>query len=104
MGASIVTLRGIVMKCKIIAECATNHQGNLHLARDMVLAARDCGCDYVKFQAWQVKNIKHPTNRDIERELSDADLCSLKATADRAGIGFIVSIFDENRVDYNRND
>ena len=92
------------MKCKIIAECATNHRGQLPLARDMVLAARDCGCDYVKFQAWQCKNIAHPTPRDIERELSDADLCSLKATADKAGIGFLVSIFDENRVDFIRHD
>jgi len=92
------------MKCKIIAECATNHQGKLALARDMVLAARDCGADYVKFQAWQVKNIKNPTPRDIERELSDADLCSLKATADKAGIGFLVSIFDEGRIDFIRHD
>ena len=91
------------MKCKIIAECATNHRGNRALARDMVLAARDCGCDAVKFQAWQVKNIKHPTPRDTERELSDADLCSLKATADRAGIGFLVSVFDEGRIDFVRN-
>ncbi|MDE7387143.1 MAG: N-acetylneuraminate synthase [Muribaculaceae bacterium] len=37
-------------KVIIIAEAGVNHNGDMAMARDMVLAARDAGADYVKFQ------------------------------------------------------
>ncbi|KKL27586.1 hypothetical protein LCGC14_2383670 [marine sediment metagenome] len=92
------------MKCKIIAEAATNHLGQLSKAKDLVIAARDCGADYIKFQAWQCRNIKHPTKRDIERELSDSDLLTLRNFADKAGIKFLVSIFDIDRIGFIKNE
>ncbi len=92
------------MKCKIIAEAATNHLGQLSKAKDLVIAARDCGADYIKFQAWQCKNIKKPTKRDIECELSDSDLLALRNYADKVGIRFLVSIFDIGRISFIRDE
>src|ERR1041384_5262661 len=34
----------------IIAEACINHEGNIGLAREMVLIARAMGCDAIKFQ------------------------------------------------------
>lgn len=34
----------------IIAEAGVNHNGDLGMAREMVLKAREAGADYVKFQ------------------------------------------------------
>jgi len=95
-------LKGIAMSIVLIAEAATNHGGDLKKARDMVWAASRAGADYVKFQAWQVKNIKNPTRRDIERELSDRDLLTLRDEADCAGIQFLVSVFDRERIPFVR--
>lgn len=34
----------------IIAEIGINHNGSLQIAKDLIKAAKDCGCDAVKFQ------------------------------------------------------
>uniref|UniRef100_A0A1B6I7D7 PseI/NeuA/B-like domain-containing protein n=2 Tax=Homalodisca liturata TaxID=320908 RepID=A0A1B6I7D7_9HEMI len=36
--------------CFIIAEIGQNHQGNVSIAKDLILAAKQCGADCVKFQ------------------------------------------------------
>ncbi len=36
----------------IIAEIGANHNGNLKLAKKIILAAKKAGCDAVKFQSW----------------------------------------------------
>ena len=36
----------------IIAEIGANHNGDMGLAKKLIDAARDCGCDAVKFQSW----------------------------------------------------
>lgn len=36
--------------CYIIAEIGQNHQGDINIAKEMILAAKDCGVDCVKFQ------------------------------------------------------
>jgi len=38
------------MKTNIIAEIGINHNGNLNLAKQLILIAKTSGCDYVKFQ------------------------------------------------------
>ena len=36
----------------IIAEIAANHNGDMELAKEMILKAKECGADCVKFQSW----------------------------------------------------
>lgn len=38
------------MKVEIIAEVGINHNGSIEVARDLMKMAKECGCDYVKFQ------------------------------------------------------
>jgi len=35
---------------KIIAEIGINHNGDISIAKKLILMAKNCGCDYVKFQ------------------------------------------------------
>lgn len=37
-------------KTKVIAEIGINHNGDLTLAKDLIMLAKTAGCDYVKFQ------------------------------------------------------
>lgn len=41
----------------IIAEIGANHNGDMSLARELISAAKDCGCDAVKFQLWGRRTI-----------------------------------------------
>lgn len=43
----------IVAKPYIIAEIGANHNGDMELAKQLVLEAKACGCSAVKFQLWQ---------------------------------------------------
>ena len=38
------------MKIKIIAEIGPNHNGNIQLAKKLILKAKECGADFVKFK------------------------------------------------------
>lgn len=41
----------------IIAEIGSNHNGDMSLAREMIAAAQECGCDAVKFQSWSPSSL-----------------------------------------------
>ena len=43
----------------IIAEIGWNFLGDLNLAKKMILSAKNCGVDAVKFQLWNPKNLKN---------------------------------------------
>ena len=63
----------------IIAEIGANHNGDMGLAREMIAAAKDCGCDAVKFQLWG-RHTGH-TESYIQRlarqtKLGDVDLAT----------------------------
>ena len=36
--------------CKVIAEIGCNHKGDMQIAKDLIVSARDCGADIAKFQ------------------------------------------------------
>lgn len=44
-------------KTKIIAEIGVNHNGDIDLAKQLILEAQKCGADYVKFQTYKVENL-----------------------------------------------
>lgn len=105
------------MKTIIIAEAGVNHNGDYETAKKMILAAKDAGADYVKFQtavpelvisefAPQAEYQKENTGivesqldmcRKIHLPLSDykplSDFCQ------EAGIGFMSTPFDLTSID-----
>lgn len=44
-----------VSKCYIIAEIGVNHNGDIDLAKEMILAAKESGADAVKFQTFSAE-------------------------------------------------
>ena len=41
----------------IIAEIGINHQGDIEIAKELILEAKDCGADCVKFQKRSINRI-----------------------------------------------
>jgi len=87
----------------ISAEVGLNHCGNMTVARSLVFAAKDAGCDAVKFQNYRTadfvknRNEMYVDGRGVEWnmwnlcqqcELAFEDLGELKYYADKAGIIF----------------
>ena len=55
---------------KLIAEIGWNFLGNLNLAKKMILAAKNSGADFVKFQIWNPDNLKSGSwDKDGRREI-----------------------------------
>jgi len=89
------------MRTKIIAEIGWNHMGDMDLAKEMIVAAKESGADYAKFQTWSVKNLKPgPWDKDGRLEIyKKAELTKekhqlLKQQCDKVGISFLTSIFN----------
>ena len=101
----------------IIAEAGVNHNGNLDMARRMVLEAKAAGADYVKFQtavpelvisvfAPKAEYQKETTgNAESQLDMCRAihlplsDYAGLKALCDEVGIGFMSTPFDLVSID-----
>ncbi|MDE5628300.1 MAG: N-acetylneuraminate synthase [Muribaculaceae bacterium] len=104
-------------KVIIIAEAGVNHNGNLDMARQMVLAAKEAGADYVKFQtavpelvistfAPKAEYQKETTGEEMSQlEMCKAIHLPLEAYAGLAelcretGIGFMSTPFDLVSID-----
>ena len=85
---------------KLIAEIGWNHMGDMKLAKEMVLAAKESGADFAKFQTWSVSRLKRGSwDTDGRREIyENAELSfdkhiELKEYCDEVGIGFMSSVF-----------
>lgn len=101
----------------IIAEAGVNHNGDLALAREMVLKAKEAGADYVKFQtavpelvistyapkAEYQKDTTGAAESQLEMckaiHLPLSDYAGLKALCDEVGIGFMSTPFDPVSID-----
>ena len=95
---------------KVIAEIGVNHQGSLDMAKRLVDAAQDAGCDYVKFQKRDPAQSVHPTKHyemratpfgtmtriDYRRkmEFSEADIEELARYCDGLGQKWFFSVWD----------
>lgn len=57
----------------IIAEIGANHNGDMKIAKKLIDAASECGCDAVKFQSWNPKNlwVKGTLNSELQ-EMADS--------------------------------
>lgn len=101
----------------IIAEAGVNHNGDLDLARRMVVAAKEAGADYVKFQTaipelvissiapkaeyQKVTTGAEESQLDMCRKLHLplSDYAGLKKYCDEVGIGFMSTPFDLVSID-----
>lgn len=91
------------MRTMIVAEAATNHLGDVGRALEMVDAAAEIGCDYVKFQSWQAKNLRpDDPGREFhqQRELSDEAHWKLVDRCRSRGIRFLTTCFDAERIPF----
>lgn len=98
------------MKPIVIAEVGINHQGNIHLAHEMIRQAAACGADIVKFQAYDVDGLFHPDygedpNAEIWKdvkplEFNEEQFAQLKRWSDEEGIEFMASAFDSKRLQW----
>jgi N-acetylneuraminate synthase len=105
------------MKTLIIAEAGVNHNGDMALAKKLIVAAADAGADLVKFQTFIAsnlvsknapkaeyqKNVTDPEESQQEMvrklELSKENHLELIDECKRKGIGFLSTAFDLGSVD-----
>ena len=85
---------------KIIAEIGWNHMGNMDLAKNMMVSAKESGADIVKFQYWDPINLKSgPWDDDGRREiynnaaLSETMLNELVEFSKSIKCEFLISVF-----------
>lgn len=105
----------------IIAEIGSNHNGDMKLAQQLILAAKEAGADCVKFQTWSKDTIFSKKNyednyflKDDYRQRKDytleqivekfsisfEDLLAMKKFSDKVGIDCISTPFSEKEVDF----
>ncbi|HIH37483.1 TPA: N-acetylneuraminate synthase [Candidatus Woesearchaeota archaeon] len=100
--------------CFIIAEAGINHNGDVGMAKKLILAAKDAGCDAVKFSVFTTEKLvtkgaesfgdkSYPLPKfqhDIYKsnELTKEDWKALKMLSDTKDIIFFASVYDEESV------
>jgi len=100
----------------IIAEVGPNHNGNLSLAKKLILRSKKIGANYVKFQisnpqshissiaklAPYQKNVKYKSQLEMVKSfaLKENDYIKLNNYAKKVGIKFLLSPFDINSIEF----
>lgn len=105
-------------KVYIVAEIGCNHNGDKELARKMVLKAKECGVDAVKFQTFKAVSLisefapkaeyqKHTTGTEESQlemtkklELSQEDFLELRDYAIKLGLNVFSTPFDLESIDF----
>lgn len=106
------------MSVKIIAEAGVNHNGSISIARQMIIAAKNAGADYIKFQTfkpeslvsasapkaeYQIENTKEGGSQlDMLKKLAlsfDA-FAELREICKQEKIGFISTPFDFESIEF----
>lgn len=123
--AEIVLNNGRVIsdygKPYIIAELGSNHNGDMKIARDLILRAKECGADCVKFQSWSKETIfsrkvyddnyfladdyRNRTDYTLEEiveefSISEKELLDMAQICKEVGIDFSSSPFSKREVDF----
>ncbi|MFH2012803.1 MAG: N-acetylneuraminate synthase family protein [Pseudomonadota bacterium] len=91
------------MKTKIIAEVASNHGGDINLAKEYIRIAAQIGVDYIKFQSWQISKLsKDDSQYDWfkQSELKDDDHYELIEECKNNNITFLTTVFDTDRIEF----
>ena len=92
------------MKSFIIAEIASNWEGDLKIAKEIIKKSKEAGADAVKFQMWRAKDLyseSHPLWKFIKKsELKFEVVKKLKKNCDDFNIEFFCSAFYPEAVDF----
>jgi len=92
------------MKSFIVAEIASNWEGNLTKARKLIQESKNAGADAVKFQMWRAEDLyteKHPNWKFIKKsEITFDKAKKLKKISDEIGIEFFCSAFYPDAIDF----
>ena len=92
------------MKVTIVAEIASNWEGNVTKAKKLIKECKKAGANAVKFQAWRAIDLydeKHPNWREIKKsELTFENIKLFKDFADKNKIGFFCSSFYPEAVEF----
>ena len=93
-----------IMKAYVIAEIASNWEGDLAKAKRLIRECKNAGADAVKFQMWRANDLyspKHPQGKFIKKsELTFKNAEKLKKYADEQNIEFFCSAFYPEAVDH----
>lgn len=105
----------------IIAELGSNHNGDMNLAKELIVKAKEAGADCVKFQSWSKESIfSRKTYEDNyfvaddyrerndftleqiveEYSISESELLEMKKFADEVGIDCTSTPFSKNEADF----
>ena len=100
---------------KIIAEIGINHNGNIDLAKDMIVKAKECGCHYVKIQKRNPDDCVPEHQKEVLKdtpwgkmtyleykkkiEFSIEQVQELEEFSRKNGIKFFASVWDLKSVD-----
>ncbi len=101
----------------IIAEIGINHQGDVKIAQQLIDKAKDCAADVVKFQKRSINRILTKSGLEAPYdnrnsfgatygehkkalELSEKDYLKLKKYAEKIGLIFCASGWDEESIDF----
>ena len=90
-------------KIKIIAEIGQNHNGDMNLAKELIISAKQNGADIAKFQLFDARKLFKKSNNpwyeyNCKSELSQDDLLVLNEVCEKEGIEFMASVFDVKRI------
>lgn len=93
----------------IVAEMNSSHSGKVERAIEMIDAAKECGCDCVKFQSWTADTLyseeyyaKNPISHRMVKgfSLNESELLELWKHCKNIGIDFSSTPYSEQEVDF----
>ena len=92
------------MQVIVIAEIASNWEGDVQKAKKLVLESKKAGANAVKFQMWRAYDLyskTHPQWNTIKKsELTFEQVKKIKKFADQIGIEFFCSVFYPEAVNF----
>ncbi|MEK7396223.1 MAG: N-acetylneuraminate synthase family protein [Candidatus Poribacteria bacterium] len=93
----------------IVAELNTSHSGNMETAKEMIIRAKEVGCDCVKFQSWSAESLYSKTfydenpiaNRIFKKfSFSEKELAELAEFCQKNEIAFSSTPYSRIEVDF----
>nr|WP_314888242.1 N-acetylneuraminate synthase family protein [uncultured Campylobacter sp.] len=123
MKVKLTKVKDVYNFCKpyIIAELGANHNGNMELAKKLIIQAKESGADCVKFQSWSKDSVfsrkkyednyfiaddyRNRTDYTLEEivdayAISEEELLEMKKFADEIGIDCTSTPFSKKEADF----